>query len=138
MSLFFLCDLQLKGLNNCQNSFVCAIFAIVCCFTFIYSHLLCTFMKITCFMSPKVCFCNLDNLIIRSGHFIIGRNFWFILWSLPEISFLKFQSIVYKYINVGIKIIVRYTTNVLVYWHYMYTEWFLHLRYSRMFTLGLQ
>lgn len=35
--------------------------------------------------------------------------------SLPEISFLKFQSIVYKYINVGIKIIVRYTINVLVY-----------------------
>lgn len=35
--------------------------------------------------------------------------------SLPEISFLKFQSIVYKYINVGIKIIARYTINVLVY-----------------------
>lgn len=34
--------------------------------------------------------------------------------SLPEISFLKFQSIVYKYINVGIKI-GRYTINVLVY-----------------------
>lgn len=28
--------------------------------TFIYSHLLCTFMEITCFISPKTCFCNLD------------------------------------------------------------------------------
>lgn len=89
--------------------------------TFIYSHLLCTFMEITCFISPKTCFLLLRcNLIIRLGHFINGRNFGLycdnVSASLPEISFLNLQSSVYKY-NVGIKIIARYTINVLVYGH---------------------
>lgn len=117
--------------------------------TFIYSHLLCTFMEITCFISPKTYVLYLRcNLIIRLGHFINGRNFGLycdnVSASLPEISFLNLQRSVYKY-NVGIKIIVRYTINVLVYGHLCTLNgpsancpFNIHLRYYRMFTLGLQ
>lgn len=58
--------------------------------------------------------------MIRLGHFINGRNFGLycdnVSASLPEISFLNLQSSMYRY-NVGIKIIARYTINVLVYGH---------------------